>query len=88
MEPECDLDLGHYERFIDVRMTKRNNFTTGQIYESVIRKERQGEYLGATVQVIPPSPTRSRPIFAPSRAWAIPAARHRVVHRGLGQRTL
>ena len=50
---ECDLDLGHYERFIDVRMTKRNNFTTGQIYESVIRKERQGEYLGATVQVIP-----------------------------------
>ncbi|MBL9004271.1 MAG: CTP synthase [Myxococcales bacterium] len=50
---ECDLDLGHYERFIDVRMTRRNNFTTGQVYESVIRKERQGEYLGATVQVIP-----------------------------------
>src|SRR6188768_3854925 len=51
---ETDLDLGHYERFADVRMTKRNNFTTGQIYESVIRKERRGDYLGGTVQVIPP----------------------------------
>jgi len=50
---ETDLDLGHYERFISVRMTRRNNFTTGQIYESVIRKERRGDYLGATVQVIP-----------------------------------
>lgn len=50
---ETDLDLGHYERFINRRMTKRNNFTTGQIYESVIRKERRGEYLGGTVQVIP-----------------------------------
>jgi CTP synthase len=50
---ETDLDLGHYERFTDVRMTKRNNFTTGQIYESVIRKERRGDYLGGTVQVIP-----------------------------------
>jgi CTP synthase len=50
---ETDLDLGHYERFISARMTKKNNFTTGQIYESVIRKERRGEYLGATVQVIP-----------------------------------
>ena len=50
---ETDLDLGHYERFVDVRMTKRNNFTTGQIYESVIRKERRGDYLGGTVQVIP-----------------------------------
>src|SRR6188768_1032331 len=50
---ETDLDLGHYERFADVRMTKRNNFTTGQIYESVIRKERRGDYLGGTVQVIP-----------------------------------
>src|SRR6476659_4879628 len=49
---ETDLDLGHYERFTDVRMTKRNNFTTGQIYESVIRKERRGDYLGGTVQVI------------------------------------
>ena len=50
---ETDLDLGHYERFTDVLMTKANNFTTGQIYESVIRKERKGEYLGKTVQVIP-----------------------------------
>ena len=50
---ETDLDLGHYERFIDTQMTRNNNFTTGQIYENVIRKERKGEYLGATVQVIP-----------------------------------
>ena len=50
---ETDLDLGHYERFIDVKMGKRNNFTTGQIYESVISKERRGDYLGGTVQVIP-----------------------------------
>src|SRR5438309_7269350 len=50
---ETDLDLGHYERFTDVPMSKRNNFTTGQIYESVIRKERRGDYLGGTVQVIP-----------------------------------
>jgi CTP synthase len=50
---ETDLDLGHYERFISSRMGKRNNFTTGQIYESVIKKERRGEYLGKTVQVIP-----------------------------------
>jgi CTP synthase len=50
---ETDLDLGHYERFVDVRMAKRNNFTTGQIYENVIRRERRGDYLGGTVQVIP-----------------------------------
>lgn len=50
---ETDLDLGHYERFITAKMKKVNNFTTGQIYESVIRKERRGEYLGKTVQVIP-----------------------------------
>jgi CTP synthase len=50
---ETDLDLGHYERFISARMGKRNNFTTGQIYETVIKKERRGEYLGKTVQVIP-----------------------------------
>ena len=50
---ETDLDLGHYERFVNARMGKRNNFTTGQIYESVIRKERRGDYLGGTVQVIP-----------------------------------
>ena len=50
---ETDLDLGHYERFSTVKMTKENNFTTGSIYAEVIRKERRGEYLGATVQVIP-----------------------------------
>ena len=50
---ETDLDLGHYERFTSARMHKRNNFTTGQVYESVIKKERRGEYLGKTVQVIP-----------------------------------
>ncbi len=50
---ETDLDLGHYERFTSARMTRQNNFTTGRIYESVISKERRGEYLGATVQVIP-----------------------------------
>jgi len=50
---ETDLDLGHYERFVRTTMTKRNNFTTGKIYENVIRKERRGDYLGATVQVIP-----------------------------------
>jgi CTP synthase len=50
---ETDLDLGHYERFTSARMSKRNNFTTGRIYEAVIRKERHGEYLGRTVQVIP-----------------------------------
>ncbi len=50
---ETDLDLGHYERFTRARMTRQNNFTTGRIYESVIEKERRGEYLGATVQVIP-----------------------------------
>ncbi|TAM88959.1 MAG: CTP synthase, partial [Candidimonas sp.] len=50
---ETDLDLGHYERFISARMHKVNNFTTGQIYESVLRKERRGDYLGKTVQVIP-----------------------------------
>ncbi|HEX7812086.1 MAG TPA: CTP synthase [Burkholderiales bacterium] len=50
---ETDLDLGHYERFVNAKMTKRNNFTTGQIYESVIKKERRGDYLGGTVQVIP-----------------------------------
>ena len=50
---ETDLDLGHYERFINARMHKHNNFTTGQIYDTVLRKERRGEYLGKTVQVIP-----------------------------------
>src|SRR5882672_9600123 len=50
---ETDLDLGHYERFTHARLTRQNNFTTGRIYEAVISKERRGEYLGATVQVIP-----------------------------------
>ncbi|MBK8753169.1 MAG: CTP synthase [Candidatus Competibacteraceae bacterium] len=50
---ETDLDLGHYERFVGMTATRRNNFTTGRIYENVIRKERRGDYLGGTVQVIP-----------------------------------
>ncbi|MDP2568908.1 CTP synthase [Photobacterium damselae subsp. piscicida] len=50
---ETDLDLGHYERFIRTKMTKRNNFTAGRVYADVLRKERRGDYLGATVQVIP-----------------------------------
>ncbi len=50
---ETDLDLGHYERFVRFQATERNNYTTGKIYENVIRKERRGDYLGATVQVIP-----------------------------------
>ena len=50
---ETDLDLGHYERFVNIRTGKKNNFTTGQVYEEVIRKERRGDYLGGTVQVIP-----------------------------------
>ena len=50
---ETDLDLGHYERFVRTTMTKRNNFTSGKIYETVIKKERRGDYLGGTVQVIP-----------------------------------
>lgn len=50
---ETDLDLGHYERFVDMTATRRNNFTTGRIYANVIRKERRGDYLGGTVQVIP-----------------------------------
>jgi CTP synthase len=50
---ECDLDLGHYERFTTTQLTKKNNFTTGQIYDTVIQSERKGKYLGQTVQVIP-----------------------------------
>lgn len=50
---ETDLDLGHYERFTSAKLTRRNNFTTGQIYDAVISKERRGDYLGGTVQVIP-----------------------------------
>ncbi len=50
---ETDLDLGHYERFIRTRMSQRNNFTAGRVYEDVLKKERRGDYLGGTVQVIP-----------------------------------
>src|SRR5277367_5686045 len=50
---ETDLDLGHYERFVQTRMSRRNNCTAGQIYDTVIQNERRGDYLGATVQVIP-----------------------------------
>lgn len=50
---ETDLDLGHYERYIRTRMTKKNNFTTGRVYEDVLRRERRGDFLGATIQVIP-----------------------------------
>ena len=50
---ETDLDLGHYERFINTKMSRRNNFTTGRIYTDVLAKERRGDYLGGTVQVIP-----------------------------------
>src|SRR6185503_20344235 len=50
---ETDLDLGHYERFLSTRMSQKNNFTTGQVYDRVISNERKGEYLGGTVQVIP-----------------------------------
>jgi len=48
---ETDLDLGHYERFLDLNMSRRNNTTTGQIYERILQKERRGDYLGGTVQV-------------------------------------
>ena len=51
---ETDLDLGHYERFTHTTMKRTNNFTTGRVYNTVLRKERRGDYLGGTVQVIPP----------------------------------
>ena len=50
---ETDLDLGHYERFLDENLTQNNNFTTGKVYSTVIEKERKGDYLGKTIQVIP-----------------------------------
>ncbi|HEY4706220.1 MAG TPA: CTP synthase, partial [Thermodesulfobacteriota bacterium] len=50
---ETDLDLGHYERFTTAKLTRRNNFTTGQVYDAIIQKERRGDYLGCTVQVVP-----------------------------------
>jgi len=59
--------VGHYERFLDIRLTGEANVTTGQVYSSVIAKERRGEYLGDTVQVIPHITTRSSP-----GSWAWP----------------
>jgi CTP synthase len=53
MAQKPDLDLGHYERFSNARMSRNNNFTTGSVYAEVLRRERKGEYLGGTVQVIP-----------------------------------
>ena len=50
---ETDLDLGHYERFVRIQLSKRNNFTAGRVYQNVIERERRGDYLGATVQIIP-----------------------------------
>lgn len=50
---EADLDLGNYERFLDVKLTRDNNITTGKVYQRVIEKERRGDYLGKTVQIIP-----------------------------------
>ena len=56
---ETDLDLGHYERFCDLHLQKTSTVTTGQVYEEVINRERRGDYLGGTIQVIPISPMRS-----------------------------
>lgn len=50
---EADLDLGNYERFLGVKLTRRNNITTGKVYQTVIDKERRGDYLGKTVQIVP-----------------------------------
>ena len=61
---ETDLDLGHYERFLNTPTSQANNVTTGRIYNNVITKERKGEYLGKTVQVIPISLMKSRGIFS------------------------
>ena len=66
---ETDLDIGHYERFIDENLSRNANHTSGSIWYSVLRKERKGEYLGSTVQVIRTSRTRSR---SGSAAWPRP----------------
>ena len=63
---ETDLDLGHYERFLSVKLTRNNNVTSGKIYNTVISKERRGDYLGKTVQVVPILPTRSKNLFTRS----------------------
>ncbi len=60
---ETDLDLGHYERFIDESLTKNSNVTTGKVYWTVLSKERRGDYGGGTVQVIPTLPMKSRVVF-------------------------
>ena len=83
---ETDLDLGHYERFVRVTMGKRNNFTTGQIYWNVLRKERRGEYLGATVRSSPTSPTRSSPASAGGRARRRSASSRSGVRSGTSSR--
>jgi CTP synthase len=70
---ETDLDLGHYERYVDINLTRRSNVTTGQVYGAVIEKERRGEYLGQTVQVIPHmSPTKSNGAFTKSPKNGMP----------------
>jgi CTP synthase len=79
---ETDLDLGHYERFISTKMRKANNFTTGQIYESVIRKERRGDYLGKTVQVIPHITNEIQAFIERGAASAHAASRVAIVEIG------
>jgi len=71
---ETDLDLGHYERFIETRMRKTNNFTTGQIYKSVLDKERRGDYLGKTVQVIPHVTNEIQDFVKRGARWGEPDA--------------
>ncbi|PIT77628.1 CTP synthase [Limnohabitans sp. B9-3] len=71
---ETDLDLGHYERFITTRMKKANNFTTGQIYQSVLDKERRGDYLGKTVQVIPHITNEIQEFIKRGAAYGTPEA--------------
>ena len=71
---ETDLDLGHYERFIETRMKKANNFTTGQIYKSVLEKERRGDYLGKTVQVIPHVTNEIQEFIRRGAGWDSPDA--------------
>ena len=71
---ETDLDLGHYERFIETRMRKANNFTTGQIYKSVLDKERRGDYLGKTVQVIPHVTNEIQEFIKRGARWGEPDA--------------
>ena len=71
---ETDLDLGHYERFVSITTAKKNNFTSGQVYDAVINKERRGEYLGGTVQV---SPHHQRDQGARPGRYGRPRRRHR-----------